>query len=140
MIDSTHQFIEALKSKEIKFSQDTTDSGKDVVSVSFDGNNISPIKMLFFFGTDSQDVSLQCFNVVKVPEGKTEAILKAVNGLNAHYRFAKFYFDVDYKTVTVQMDACFRTHDVGEICTELMIRCIQIIDDSYPSLMKALWA
>lgn len=38
------------------------------------------------------------------------------------------------------MDAAFRTHDVGEICLELMARCVDICDKAYPDFMKALWA
>lgn len=38
------------------------------------------------------------------------------------------------------MDAVFRSHDVGEICLELMARCVDICDKAYPDLMKALWA
>ena len=37
------------------------------------------------------------------------------------------------------MDASFRDHDVGEICRELLRRCVNICDEAYPDLMKALW-
>ena len=34
----------------------------------------------------------------------------------------------------IQLDTC------GENCYELMIRMLKIVEDAYPSFMKALWA
>ena len=48
--------------------------------------------------------------------------------------------DTNDNTVQAEMDAAFRTHDVGEFCLELMGRCVDICDKAYPDFMKALWA
>ena len=39
-----------------------------------------------------------------------------------------------------EIEAPVRTHDVGEICLELMGRCVDICDKAYPDFMTALWA
>ena len=45
----------------------------------------------------------------------------------------RFFFDEDCEAVAI------RSHDVGDICLEYVSRCINICDDAYPELMKALW-
>ena len=77
---------------------------------------------------------------MKIPESKVAAIYPVVNAINNKFRFAKFCIDTDDNTVQAEMDAAFRSHDVGEICRELLLRCVSICDDAYPDLMKALWA
>ena len=87
-----------------------------------------------------QDVAIRVFDLVKVPEAKLDVLLKAINAVNRRFRFAKFVLDTDDNSVQAELDAVFRSHDVGEICLELMARCVDICDKAYPDLMKALWA
>ena len=129
MHSSTQQFVRAMDAKDIKHSDpETAAGGRETVTVIYSGENIPSIRMRFFFDQDCQDVA------------KLDVLLKAINAVNRRFRFAKFVLDTDDNSVQAELDAVFRSHDVGEICLELMARCVDICDKAYPDLMKALWA
>lgn len=141
MLDSTRQFIRAMDAKDIKHSDiEVTQSGMEKVTVIYTGDSIPSIRMIFFFNKDCEDVAIRVFDIVKLPENRVEGFFKVVNETNRRFRFAKFVLDTNDNTVQAEMDAAFRTHDVGEICLELMNRCVDICDKAYPDFMKALWA
>lgn len=141
MYSSTQQFVRAMDAKDIKHSDPETAVGdREAVTVIYSSENIPSIRMRFFFDQDCRDVAIRVFDLVKVPEAKTDALIKAVNAVNRRFRFAKFVLDTDDNSVQAEMDAVFRSHDVGDICLELMARCVNICDEAYPGLMKALWA
>ena len=141
MFDSTRQFIQAMDAKNIKHSDiETTESGKEAVPITYTGDSMPSVRMRFFFNSDCEDVAIRVFDIVKVPDSKVDGFFKTVNEANRRFRFFKFVLDTDDNTVQAEMDAAFRTHDVGEICLELMARCVDICDKAYPDFMKALWA
>lgn len=142
MHSSTRSFVDALDAKGIKYIY-TAPSGKstkDIVKIVYGGDNMSSIELKFFFSDDSEDVAVRVFDIVKVPSGREAVMLRAVNEQNSRFRFAKFCLDTDDNTIQMEMDAAFRRHDVGEICTELLARGVKICDDAYPELMKAMWS
>ena len=141
MLSSTKQFIDTLEAHNTKYTVgEPTQSGKDTMIISYGGKNMPSIRCKFFFDTDCESVAIRVFDIVKIPESKVAAIYPVVNAINSKLRFAKFCIDTDDNTVQAEMDAAFRSHDVGEICRELLLRCVSICDDAYPDLMKALWA
>ncbi len=141
MLASTKQFVQALEQKEIRYTdQGTTEGGKDMITVTYGGDNMSSIRVQFFFDEDGESVALRVFDIVKVSDDKAARILTAVNEQNARFRFAKFVLDVRDNTVQAEMDASFRSSDAGDICLEALQRMVGICDDAYPELMKAMWA
>lgn len=142
MHSSTQQFVRAMDAKDIKHSDPEAAAGglRETVTVIYSGENIPSIRMIFFFSKDCEDVAIRVFDIVKLPENRVDGFFKVVNEANRRFRFAKFVLDTNDNTVQAEMDAAFRTHDVGEICLELMSRCVDICDKAYPDFMKALWA
>lgn len=140
MLSSTRQFTDAMDNKGIKYEyKGTTDSGKDIVVLGYTCENISTLTLRFFFDEDCEAVAIQMFDLVKFPESKLPTMLAAINQQNARFRFVKFVIDTNDHTVQAEADVAFRSHDVGDICLEYVSRCINICDDAYPELMKALW-
>jgi len=74
-----------------------------------------------------------------VPENKFGAVLMACNEANATYRWAKFYVS-DKMSVCVEDDAILDFSNVGAECAEIAFRLSDIIDEVYPSLMKAIYS
>ena len=140
MLSSTRQFTDAMENKDIKYEyKGTTDSGKDVVVLRYTCENISTLTLQFFFDEDCKSVAIRMFDLVKFPESKLPTMLAAINQQNARFRFVKFVIDTNDHTVQAEADVAFRSHDVRDICLEYVSRCINICDDAYPELMKALW-
>lgn len=142
MLSSVIQFVNYMDQKGIKYNKRGPfgDNGREVVEVSFSGKNMNTIKTRFIFEEDGESVAIRVYDIVNVPEEKVDMIYPAINSLNKHFRFAKFVLDTDDNTIPAELDAAFRSNDVGEICNELLIRMVDICDTAYPDLMKALWA
>ena len=87
---------------------------------------------------NGEDNSALIEDSVKIIKDLYES-LAAINQQNARFRFVKFVIDTNDHTVQAEADVAFRSHDVGDICLEYVSRCINICDDAYPELMKALW-
>lgn len=142
MLSSVSQFIDYMDKMGVKYDNHgpVGDEGREVVEVSFGGENMNTIKTLFYFEDDAKSVAIRVFGIVKVPADKVDVMYPAINAVNKRFRFAKFVLDTNDNTIQAEMDAVFRFNDVGEICNELLIRMVDICDKAYPDLMKALWA
>ena len=138
---STKDFIDTLESHNLRYNliEAQGDRKHDIVRISFSGD-ITNITIQFFFNDDNEDVAIRVFDFVKVPSDKVESIYKTLNEQNSAFRFAKFCLDEKDHSIQLEMDAAFRSHDVGEICHELLIRTVDICDKAYPEFMKALYA
>lgn len=140
MYNSTQQFVDVLRERGIRFTEKgRLESGSEVIELRYTGKNISTIVANFFFDSDEKGVAVRVFDLVKVPEGKEDSMLRAINGQNNRFRFSKFCLNTKDNTIQMEMDGIFRRYDVGEICREMLVRAIQICDEAYPEFMKAMW-
>ena len=129
-------FTEFLTEKGIKFidideravrllwNSSVVPSGISVVVV-FDSNNGERVH---FMGN----------RFIKVPEDKTVDLVLACNALNKKYRWFKFYVDTD-SDLMVEDDAILSLDNVGDECLEIVIRLVEVVNESYQVLMRALW-
>lgn len=136
---TTNAFIQALDQRGTKYTTRTMDNGKDLVKVVYRGENADSITVNLVFNADCEDVAVRSFSICKIPETKIPAIMLKLNDLNARFRWLKFYMDSDNE-ITAEMDAVITPVTAGPVCVELMLRSVNIIDDAYPELMKALWS
>ena len=84
-------------------------------------------------------MAVRVIALTRVEEEKVPVILPVINELNVKYRFVKFTLDKD-NDINVEYDYPVSCSNPGESAEEIMIRFVQIIDESYPSLMRAMWA
>jgi len=113
---------------------------RDVLYIKFNGMDHCPgIEIIVYFDDDDETVAIRAFEVVKVPDDKKKEILRACNELNAQYRWAKFYLEDDM-FVAVADDAIIDAAACGEEIHELVLRIMNIVDEGYPTLMKAIYA
>lgn len=138
---STKDFVRFLDHKKLHYSvrEAEGDNTRDIVRTTFSGDN-TDVTIQFFFNEDNEDVAIRVFDLVKVPSAKVDSIYHTVNDQNSRFRFAKFCLNANDNTIQMEMDAAFRSHDVGEICHELLIRTVDICDKAYPEFMKAIYA
>ena len=114
-------------------------SGSSAVKAGFRGENVEGVMVHFISSDDDNDVKVVVLNFLKVPAAKRGKVLEVCNNLNYTYRYAKFLLDND-SDVRVEYDLPLRNTDPGNICVEIMIRFMKILDDAYPEFMKALWS
>lgn len=93
--------------------------------------------LLTFDSKDRPEVGILGGYITTYNAEKRDAGIKICNSLNAQYRWVKFYVD-DSNNVVCEIDAIFEETNLATILT-LLIKMINIIDQSYPELMKLAW-
>ena len=93
----------------------------------------------FISNDDDNDVAVRVFSLMSVTEANRDKILPVINELNVKYRFVKFVCDSD-GDLNVEYDFPVRGSAPAESAGEIVARFVKIINDSYPVLMRALWA
>lgn len=98
--------------------------------------------MAIFFHFDETDthVHLEGYDFIKVPEDKFDNMYKVLNECNDTYTHIKFVLDTKRKEINARDDDVIQLDTCGPECLELMIRMVKVVEDAYPTLMKALWA
>lgn len=128
-------YLHYMDKEGIKYS----DINERTVKVSYSGDNIRSIPVYVFFDKKGDPlVQLACWEIVKFPEDKVEQAYKVCNDLNAEYRWVKFSIDSD-RDIRCSIDAYIDADSVGVHCANMVRRMIHIIDDAYPTIMKAMW-
>lgn len=87
------------------------------------------------------DTQVRIMNLVNaVPEEKRYKVLEACNTLNNKYRYIKFNMDKD-NDVHVEYDLPVSTGNdcLGEMAVEIFIRTVQILNEGYILIAKALY-
>lgn len=141
MYKSAKLVSEALTRHEVKSRTfDVNDSS--VVEASFSLERCPDISVLMVARDDDNYIAIRVFELVKdIPEEKMPEMLMVCNKLNGKYNYFCFYVD-EQNSVTLKADipANIGDGEVGEACYALMIGILQAIQESYGSLMLAMYA
>lgn len=111
----------------------------DVIRMGMSTDSGAKVEYVIFPSGKESDVSMRIYGLVKTPENKRAAVLKACNELNSKYRYAKFDVDKDLD-VNVEYDIARNNGALAETVMEIIVRFHKIIDDAYPMLMRTIWA
>lgn len=126
------------QNENLKFDIDGDD--EEIIRINFNADNVESVRISLFFDKEDKNVAIRSFNICKVEEAKKAKIYQVMSKLNDDFRWVKFSIDENDNTVTASTDAVIRMDVAGEICYELVFRMVNIVDDAYPEIMKALWA
>ena len=124
------------QNENLKFDIDGED--EEIIRINFNADNVESVRISLFFDKEDKNVAIRSFNICKVEEAKKAKIYQVMSKLNDDFRWVKFSIDENDNTVTASTDAVIRMDVAGEICYELVFRMVNIVDDAYPEIMKAL--
>lgn len=96
-------------------------------------------EIVIFATSDNNSVAMRANQLTRVPEEKRDAMLKVINERNNRYRFVKFTLDND-ADVNLEWDAPDASQNIGEMCWEMTLRMLRIVNESFPEFMKCIWA
>lgn len=96
--------------------------------------------IFFQFNDECTNVHIEAREFLTVPEDKLGKTLVSVNAMNIEYRWVKFTLNAEKGEVVAECDAVIQLDSCAEEVFELMLRTTHIIDESYPSFQKAMWA
>lgn len=138
MFKATKEICQAFDKEGFKYSTEETEKSSRVTSTwgVKNGNNY---RIQYISCDDDSDVSIRVYALLHIEDDKIAPILVALNKVNSTYRYAKFILDEDCD-VDVEFDLPVATVNVGSSCVEMTHRFVNIIDEAYPILMKALWS
>ena len=142
MIRATRNMLDFFERQGMKYSPDidTTKAGKDVVTVTYTGDNKDTIRFKIFVDPDEDNVAIRVWTIAKTLDAdQAAAVTLLLNDLNNNYRWYRWYLDDD-REVTASVDAVITADTIGAIVYELVQRGVNIIDENYPKVMKALWS
>lgn len=130
------RFTNYLDMKGVKYTVDN----EYKLHVSFSADNTSSIVVNVIFDKEGNGiVRFVVWSIGKFPESKIGAGMVACNELNKKYRWVKFYIDADDEGCA-EMDAIVDEETAGQECHELLYRVVNIVDEAYPDIMRALYA
>ncbi len=110
-----------------------------MVVAGFNMKSGNSVRIHFISMDEDNDVAIRVFGFIHVEEEQRAAALKGINTVNDQFRFAKFTLEED-GDVNVEMDIPQKVENLGPVAFELMIRIVQIMEEAYPILMRAIWA
>ena len=141
MYNTIKLLTDAFDIHELKYQLQETDRYQ-AIHVPFGIKNGPFVDVRFISTNHKNDTLVRITNLVnKVPEEKRHKILEVCNVLNHKYRFLKFLMDSD-NDVHVEYDFPVNSGNdcLGEMAVEIFIRTIQILNEGYVLIAKALYA
>ncbi len=116
------------------------DHAENIIKVTYTGTNLRSITVVVFFSDNgSPDVSFKCWDICTFPEDKRINGIIVCNQLNTHYRWVQFSLDKD-GDIAVSSDSYVDEYNCGAICCAFVQRTVNIVDEAYQTIMKALWS
>ena len=108
------------------------------VWLQFGIKNGGSYRIRFISSDDDNDVSVRAYAIVSVDSAKRSKVLEAINTVNDKYRYAKFVIDED-NDINVEYDFPVRSNNVEKCASEILSRFVNIIDEAYPVIMRAVF-
>lgn len=115
-----------------------TDVNENSVKISYTGDNLKTIGIFVMFDKEGNpSAELKCWEVANFKNKEAKGLV-VCNELNSKYRWVKFFVDKS-ADIIVEADAILDNATCGEECMSMVRRMVRIIDESYPSIGRALW-
>ena len=128
-------FMNYMDQNNIKY----VDRGENRVRVTYNGENLNTIPIIVIFDKDGGNtVAFKCWDIANF-KNKVDTGINVCNKLNNHWRWVTFCIDDD-GDVAASLDSYVDDFNCGELCMNLVRRMVNIIDDAYPDIARALWA
>lgn len=141
MFNPIRLITEAFDANGLKYQVFETEEHQDI-HAPFGINNGPFVDVRFISLNRSNDVSVRIVNLAnRVPAEKRIRLLEVLNQLNSKYRFLKFAMDAE-NSIQVEYDFPAKTGDdsLGEMAVEVFIRTMQILNEGYIHIARALYS
>ncbi len=114
------------------------DGNAGIVWLQFGIKNGGSYRIRFISKDDDNAVAVRVFGLLKIDDSHTNKLLPILNQLNCKYRYVKFVLDQE-GDINVEYDYLLCCPNPAASAKEIVIRIVQIINESYPELMRAMW-
>ncbi|WP_034447845.1 YbjN domain-containing protein [Butyrivibrio sp. AE2032] len=125
-------------SKGIRY--DLVGDDSEAILTGFGLDNLEGVRFLIVFDKSEEAVAIRTRDFAKFPEAKKADMFKLVNELNRKFRWVKFIVDEEECTIAAEDDAVIQLDSCGEEVFRCCCQLADIVDESYPIIMKAIYA
>lgn len=129
--------IRSLEARELKYT-DISDENVQALRLGFTLKNYKGFQLYVFIDNDGESYQIRSGVILSVDDDKRANFLEAINEMNLKYRWMRFYIDND-SDLMAQEDLDFAPTD-EKLCSLAIVRAASILDDVYPTFMRAQWA
>ena len=124
----------------VNMKYDIVGDDGEAISAGFSLDNREPLRVIMHFDSDCESVKLVAYDLAKFPADRKDRMYKVCNDLNAKYRWIKFYVDEKDNTITAEDDAVIQIDSCAKETVQCCIQLVQIADEAYPEIQKAIWS
>ena len=129
----------ALADRELNFEHvDELENPMIVLGFGGDEFSFDELAVHIVFDLDGESAQFVTSPLANVSVEKAARVLLTLNECNSEYRWAKFHLDED-SDVVANADVIFDEQNCADFCIEMIMRTVQIVDEAYPKIMKAVW-
>ena len=137
VFEPTQTIYDALQEREYKcVIRERDDCSYVETAVNFEALRV---EMRFISYDDEHDVAVRVREFATFPEERTDAVLEAVNRINATYRMIKLTVDTARCIVGIHADLPLCEENLAETAVELFRFIPSIGNRVYPGLMRVAW-
>ena len=139
MQQTADAFLAACDREGLKYlPPETAADGRSVIRLRVKGSHGNSFTVTYIFSPEGRDVSIRIFGLVTARREILHPVLHRCNLMNNRFRWVKFSIDKDCDVVAAT-DAHVDQFTAGEEVLMLVRRMVNIVDESYPEFMKAVW-
>ncbi len=117
---------------------DLSDSGKNVLRLRYNAENMSGVEAYVIFDEDLSSAHIVCTNIANF-KGKETTAMRVCNDVHKRFRWVCFTVDSD-SDIRAEVDIMLDPRDCGYVCRYAVSQLCNIVDDAYPEFMKGRWA
>ena len=130
---------DAFAEKDLKYKDfREMDNGDTLMIAGFNGKMVT-FDLIMVFDKEDHTVTMRVGRLAKIPIDRQFEVFNTLNELNREYRFLRFFSDRE-DFVTVQYDCIVDENETADPVMEMIFRILQIIEEGYPRIMKAIWS
>jgi len=96
------------------------------------------VEVYIFVDEQTRDVQFNAMNFLPVPEERFTVMFAAVNQANRYYKHVKFMVDTEHRQITARDDDILQLDTAGQESRRLLNVLLDVIEDAFPNLVKAL--
>lgn len=141
MYEATQCIVKKFDELDFKYEYEKYDD-TDMLTLRFNTDTIPLVEIILVI-TEDFDCSIYSPNIANVNEEKMTEMLKALNKLNADYRYVRFY--ANNNTITVKTDILVLSDstDIADTYADYIVSMIDmhigVVEEVYPKIMETIW-
>ena len=141
MYEATQCIVKKFDELDFKYEYEKYDD-TDMLTLRFNTDTIPLVEIILVI-TEDFDCSIYSPNIANVNEEKMTEMLKALNKLNADYRYVRFY--ANNNTITVKTDILVLSDstDIADTYADYIVSMIDmhigVVEEVYPKIMEIIW-